>query len=64
MHAYERQRAVFVAENFNINIALLQICTPPFHTYSMYTYVLLHFEQKVTSQSLLNFCIELCTAGE
>ena len=29
------------------------------NTYSMTIYVLLHFEQKVTSQSLPNFCTEL-----
>ena len=34
------------------------------NTYSMKTFVLLHFEHKMTSHSLSNFCIELLAAGE
>ena len=34
------------------------------NTYSMNTYVLLHFEHKMTSQLLLSFCILLRAAGE
>ena len=34
------------------------------NTYSMNTYVLLHLEHKMTSQSSSDFCIELEAAGE